>query len=423
MALLYFTSNSTNANTYAHRVSLHCKSFLECECIIPEGKISKEETLTNLETCDVLIVVIYNKPVSYSVSTFNLIDNSRLRSEIILAINRDILIIPILIDGSKLPGRNNVPGSLKKLVEYKSFSLRTHFWAEDIELFLEYLEAELEFIIEVNKKLAHSVQINYQRLADFDGHRKKEGALDLTSFTGMELRKLVDAEKVFLQKARVVGDILSEKKALSALALVYARLGQTLKSIKYFQEELKIARDIRDFKEICALLASLGDAYAISGNIILANKFYEEQRVLAEEKNFPNYISSAYNGLGYVCVQQKNIKKAIEYYFKALSGYRKLENHDKQLELLVGIALNYQKLGQWQKTTDSLNQALDIAKYLENRKEELHIRLDLVESYFAQSKKDLAIHQLNKVEESLKISDNRLPSPLIHRIDLLRNRI
>ena len=88
-------------------------------------------------------------------------------------------------------------------------------------------------------------------------------------------------------------------------------------------------------------------------------------------------------GLEYVCVQQKNIKKAIEHYFTALSGYRKLENHDKQLELLVGIALNYQKLGQWQKTTDSLNQALDIAKYLENRKEELHIRLDLVESYFA----------------------------------------
>jgi len=98
-----------------------------------------------------------------------------------------------------------------------------------------------------------------------------------------------------------------------------------------------------------------------------------------------------------------------------------LEDHDKQLELLVGIGLNYSKLGQWEKTIDCLSQALDVAKYLENRKEEAQVRLDLAESFFKLDKRDLAILHLNKAEEILKVHREAWPASLIRRIDRLRN--
>ena len=420
MALIYFISSSTNARTYSKKISLHCESFLESECIVPEEELSLQETLLHIEQCDVLIVVVSKNPIIKPFSAYNLIDNELLRSQIILAMNRDILIVPILINDAKLPTMSNAPGALKKLIDCKSYCLRTVFWSEDMELFLEYLEEELEFIRAVNNKLVQSVEVNYRRLADLDGRRQQQGKLKLELSNGMELQKVVEAETIFLQKARAAGDVVAEKNALSALSLVYARLGQTLKAIKYFLEQLEIARDLGNSEELCSLLASLGDAYAISGNIDKAKKFYEEQQVVAESKNLLAYVGSSYNGLGYVYVQQKNIEKAVEYYLKALESYRDLEDHDKQLELLVGVGLNWRKLQQWEKSVDCFNKALDVAKYLENRNEEVQILLDLAESYFEQDKRDIAIHHLKKAEESLTINCKARSASLTRRIDWIR---
>jgi tetratricopeptide (TPR) repeat protein len=40
------------------------------------------------------------------------------------------------------------------------------------------------------------------------------------------------------------------------------------------------------------------------------------------------------------------------------------------LELLIGIGLNYRKLEQWGKAIEYFEQAFEIAKYIENKKEE-----------------------------------------------------
>ena len=98
-----------------------------------------------------------------------------------------------------------------------------------------------------------------------------------------------------------------------------------------------------------------------------------------------------------------------------------MEDHDKQLELLVGIGLNFYKLEQWEKTTEYLLLALDAAKYLENRKEEVQILIDLAESYEKLGKKELVKSHLDQAEERLNITDENWCSSLMRRIKLLRN--
>ena len=91
------------------------------------------------------------------------------------------------------------------------------------------------------------------------------------------------------------------------------------------------------------------------------------------------------------------------------------------MELLVGIGLNYQKLEQWEKAIECLEQALEIAKYIENRKEETQIRVDLAESFFKLGKRDLATAQINKAEEDLKITQAAWSASLMQRIEILKN--
>ena len=105
---------------------------------------------------------------------------------------------------------------------------------------------------------------------------------------------------------------------------------------------------------------------------------------------------------------------------KALESYRELKDHEKQLELLVGIGLNYRKLEYWEKAIESLEQALKIAKYIENRKEEIHIRVDLAEALLKFKKQDLAITQINQAEGGLKIIQTPWSGALMRRIELLR---
>ena len=425
MSSIYFSSSSPLAETFSHKIAHHSESFLETECKVSDynQNISKQKIKTQIEGCDVLIVVVCAdpSPPEEDISAYNLIDNEQIRFEIISAMNQDILIVPILIDDAKLPEKNNVPGALKKLLDCRLHHLRTVFWAEDIENLHEHLEEELSFIKEVKGKLTESVEVNYQRLAEIDGRNPKNNKVDLESSDFLQVRKMIEAETIFLQKARGIADREAEKNALSALALAYSRLGQTRKAIQYFQEQLNISREFENFEEVCDLLANLGDAYAVSGNIDRAKNYYEEQRVLAESKGLHAYVGTSYNGIGFVLVKQGKIEHAIDCYFKALESYRELEDDDKQLELLVGIGLNYRKLEQWEKAIECLEQALAIAKYIEHRKEEIQIRVDLAEIFFKIEKRDLGISQIEEAEMDLKNIKAAWSTSLMRRIKSLRN--
>ncbi len=423
MSSIYFSSSSPLAETFSHKIARQSESFLESECKVSiyNQNISKERIRTQIEGCDALIVVVCADPSPEDISAYNLIDNEHIRFEIISAMNQDILIVPVLIDDAKLPEKDNVPGALKKLLDCRSHRLRTVFWSEDMEVLLEHLEEELNFIKEVKGKMTESVEVNYQRLAEIDGRNTKKDKVDLETSDFLQVRKMIEAETIFLQKARGVADKEAEKNALSALALAYSRLGQTRKAIQYFKEQLNISQEFENFEEVCGLLANLGDAYAVSGNIDRAKNYYEEQRVLAESKGLHAYVGTSYNGIGFVYVKQGKIEKAIDCYFKALESYRELEDDDKQLELLVGIGLNYRKLEQWEKAIECFEQAFKIAKYIENRKEEIQIRIDLAEIFFKIEKRDLALSQIEEAEENLKYVKTGWSKSLMRRIDSLRN--
>ena len=105
----------------------------------------------------------------------------------------------------------------------------------------------------------------------------------------------------------------------------------------------------------------------------------------------------------------------------ALDSYRELEDNDKQLELLIGIGLNYRKLKQWGKAIECFEQALGISKYIENRKEETQIRVDLAEIFFQIEKRDLALSQIEEAEEGLKNIKTAWSTSLVRRIESLRN--
>ena len=130
MPLIYFSSSTPSAETFSNKIASQIQSYLKAQYIIPsyDQEFSKQKIIEKIEGCDVLIVVCAD-PYSQDedVSACNLIDNQRIRFEIVSAMNQDILIVPVLIDDAKLPEKDNVPGALKKLIDCRSHRLRTIF--------------------------------------------------------------------------------------------------------------------------------------------------------------------------------------------------------------------------------------------------------------------------------------------------------
>lgn len=405
MPTFYLSCTSREAEPVVEQLAAACESFLEGKCLLDkrQNEFSQEKIKKIMAGCDALFVVIGETPSKErpESSMGNPLLNERLRFEVVTAIHFNLLIVPLLIDNAVLPEKQSAPGAWKHLRECKSYRLRTPHWSKDLQGFLEDVEEELDFKRETDKKLSQSIYQNYEDLTDAEGRPLQPMSLGMEFSGALELRRVIESERFNLEEARRLGNRAGEKNALSALALAFTQLGQTQRAIQYFREQLVIVREAEDVEEECELLASLGDALAISGDIEAAKKSYEEQLLRADSKGFRVFIGSAYNGLGYVYVKQDKIKRAIECYLKALAIYREFENHEKELELLVGIGLNYQKSGELERTAEYLEQALQAAKYLENRREEAHVLVDLAEVYSRLENPERARTHLNRAEELL----------------------
>ena len=398
MPTLYFSLWSEDSEPLVQKIAAECESFLEAECVWgrDDEPFAPEKIRDRLSRCDVLIVVVSNSATSASFLPHNeSLLKERIRAEIVSAINLDLTIIPLLIDDARLPDKENLPGALKRLLDCKTYRLRSALWFEDLHEFLDDIQTELDLKKNVEEKLSHA--------ADFPDLTagKTLPKLGLGFSSAHELRRVVESEKFNLEKARRAGDRVGEKNALSALALAFSQLKQTQTAIQYFQAQLEIVRELKGAEEECTLLANLGDAFAISGNIDRAKIYYEEQLARADAMGYRSYVGSAFNGLGFVYVKRDKIPQAIECYTKALAIYQELNNDDKALELLVGIGLNYQKLGEMKQTASFLEQAWEAAKRLENRSEEARVLVDLGETYSQLGNSKLAHDYLQRAEEML----------------------
>ncbi|MCF8722284.1 tetratricopeptide (TPR) repeat protein [Nitrospina gracilis] len=419
MPTLYFTLNTHHLQQLIAPITEECNVILHADCIwaTPEETPPTPEVRRRMKRSDVLIVAI--GPAGSGASQLN----ERMREEIGTAVNGDLVLIPLLIDDARLPGKDEAGGVWKWLLNMKTHRLRTKRWSEDLNEILAEIEAELNFRREVMEKVSKAGPGPLPEVKDAEGNPLEPPRMGL-EFSGVqELRRTIDAEHNSLGRARQSGDREEEKQALGALGLAYAQLGQTQRAIECFEQQLSIVRELNGAREECELLANLGDAYAVSGNLDHAKKYYEEQLCRADELDIPAFIGSAYNGLGHVFVKRGKLDRAIDCYRRALKHYRDLEDHDKELELLVGIGLNQEKKGDLTRAAETLEQAKMSARFVENRKEEARLNVDLAELYKSLNEPRRALDCLSDAEAILNLFEGNWTDPWKSRIASLRSQM
>ncbi len=94
-------------------------------------------------TCDALVALIGPRWLTARAEKSRRLDNPNdlVRLEIAAALARDIRVIPVLLDGARMPAPDRLPDDLKGLAERQALELSDQRWREDIGRLVRALES------------------------------------------------------------------------------------------------------------------------------------------------------------------------------------------------------------------------------------------------------------------------------------------
>jgi len=125
------------------RVALGEKAVFRDEKGLKLGRF-KDQLLNNVESCQMLVAVIGPTWIQRIGDLHN--ENDWVRREIEIALQRDIQIAPILVDGARQPVQSDLPDSLAELFEFQFITIHAKHWKADVDELIDsvadYLDIE-----------------------------------------------------------------------------------------------------------------------------------------------------------------------------------------------------------------------------------------------------------------------------------------
>lgn len=161
-----------------------------------------------------------------------------------------------------------------------------------------------------------------------------------------------------LRTAEALGDKAEQSGALNNIALVYMEMNNLPKAIEYFRMALSIATKTKNLYESSTILLNIGLAYTKTKKYDSATWYYQKALAIKEEIQEPEGISTILIGLGNIA---KNDNEAFNYFSRALSIAKSLNDPSKMSACLNSLAIIYLDRGDIPKANQLEKEALDYA--------------------------------------------------------------
>lgn len=186
---------------------------------------------------------------------------------------------------------------------------------------------------------------------------------------------LIDLYSKLLPKNQLGNEILLKNKRdhsaiLGNLGVAYYYLGESRKAIEYYEQALKISREIRDKGGEGNNLGNLGSAYSDLGEYRKAIEYYDQALKISREIGDRRGEDTDLGNLGNTYYSMGEPKKAIEYYGQALEISREIEDRRGEGINLGNTGNAYSDLGEHRKAIEYYGQALKISLEIGDRRGE-----------------------------------------------------
>ena len=147
---------------------------------------------------------------------------------------------------------------------------------------------------------------------------------------------------------------------LTGLGNVYYLQGEYDKAMKYYQQYLQIAREIRDRSGEGSVLGNLGNVYYSQGEYDKAMEYYQQSLQIAREIGDRSGEGIALGNWGETLLKLEKYAASLEYSQAALEIFKQIGNPHHQGIALKNIAEAHQHLGNLDAARQYCDEALAI---------------------------------------------------------------
>lgn len=173
-----------------------------------------------------------------------------------------------------------------------------------------------------------------------------------------------------LKLYREIKDRQGEGAALGSLGIAYQFLGNYLQAIEFQKQWLVIAREIKDKQGEGAALGNLGNNYFLLSDYPKAITYQEQSLVIAREIKDRLGEGKILGSLGLIYHSLGNYSEAIEYHEQSLAIVREIKDLAGEGGVLSSLGNTYQALGSYSKAIEFQEKSLAILQKIQDRQGE-----------------------------------------------------
>ena len=236
-----------------------------------------------------------------------------------------------------------------------------------------------------------SLEIAYE-IEDRQREARSLGGLGLAHNGLGECKQAIGYHQQSLMIDREINNHHGEMASLGNLGLAYSSLGQYQQAIDFYSQTLAIARHFRYQQDEAIVLGNMGSFYLKLGQYQQAIGYLQQSLIISREIDYHQREAIALGTLGIVYAELEQYQQAIDYYQQSLEIAQKLGYRDIEAAALQGIGNLYNFwLNQYPQTINYYQQSLAISREIGNRDMEAGVLVSIGIAYYRSSQNKAAL--------------------------------
>jgi tetratricopeptide (TPR) repeat protein len=170
-----------------------------------------------------------------------------------------------------------------------------------------------------------------------------------------------------LKLSKEINDKLGIAKVLNNFGAVYFRQGNYSKSINYYTKSLKLNQELKNRLGTANVLNNIGNIYIDQGDYNKAIDYYSQSLKIKEEIGDKSGIAGCLNNLGNSSIDRQNYEDALNYYLRSLEIMEDIGSKQGIAKVLNNIGNIYIKQLNYNKSLDYYTQSYNISKEINDQ--------------------------------------------------------
>lgn len=196
--------------------------------------------------------------------------------------------------------------------------------------------------------------------------------------------------------AQAQKDVVWQARALNGVAFVLMSMENWTQGTHYLQRALALIEDEDNVDVKSAILDNLCNCYTALGNYREALRVGKHSLALAQSTGDRQLEAESLYSLGEALMMAGDHPGALEYFQKCMIVCKAIDLKVEISRCLQGIGNIQRQMGQLDDATTSFHQALEIARQIDNKREQLLIHRHLAETYRAKGQTKLALNHFEQ---------------------------